>query len=315
MKILITGAGGPATDSLWRHWGTKHEIYFADMDIRKIHPCIPEFRRRIVPTALNELFLSEIKRLINELDIDLIISQVDEELVALKGLEKSNSKLRVMSPGIDFIETCLDKLQLGNQLSKLGLSEPNTRALVQSLAFGEGPVIAKPISGRGSKDIYFAHNKDQFEGLKGYLLSREENFVVQDLIDGVEFTIQMISDDAGNLSAIVPLQVLEKRGSTTQCQLNIDPVVLSTCKQIHEIYRPSGTYNIQLILDQAKYLAYVIEINPRVSTTMCFALELGIDPIDIFCNITSNGFVQIPQEGMRLDRFWENLFSKLGSGD
>ena len=312
MNIIITGAGGPAGDALWRLLGHKYEVYFADRDIKKIHPAIPKSRNLSIPSAEDPSFLAVIQSLIQKYEIDLILSQVDEELIQLKSLENIDSKLLVMSPGIDFISMCLDKESLGLELQKNRIMEPKTRILNIDSTYGEKSAILKPATGRGSRDVFTALNEEQFYGLKRYLLGRSEKFIIQDLILGTEYTVQMISDRFGNLSTIVPLQVIEKRGSTTQCETSYNSVVIAECLKIHELYRPTGTYNVQLVLEDALEHAHIIEINPRVSTTMCFSLELGFDPIEIFCNNLIQANPIIPDVSMRLDRYWENHFSKSG---
>ena len=41
-------------------------------------------------------------------------------------------------------------------------------------------------------------------------------------------------------------------------------------KKFHKIYKNEKIYNIQLI--KVKNKCYIIEINPRISTTFCFLL-------------------------------------------
>ena len=315
MNILLTGAGGPAVDVLWRHWESKYQLHLVDCDIMKIHPAVPRNRVHSIPKATDSAFVESIRRLVKDLDIDLIISQVDEELVKLKSLEAENSQLMVMSPNIDFINMCLDKLALGKQLSNDGVIEPGTKKLETGLEFCGMPLILKPAFGRGSRGVHLVSTEAQFDGLKKYLLSNDEVYVAQKYIDGAEFTVQVISDQEGRISAIVPLEVIEKRGSTTQCKTNIHPKIIETSAQVHALYRPAGTYNIQLIFDPVSDSAYIIEINPRVSTTMCFSLELGIDPIEVYLDGSSNTVPEIPMKNLRLDRYWFNHFTPAASGE
>lgn len=315
MNVLLTGAGGPAADVLWRHWESKYRLYMADCDVMKIHPAVPRARVRSIPVATDSTFIEGIRRLVKDLDIGLIISQVDEELVKLKGLEAENSKLMVMSPDTSFINMCLDKMALGKQLSKDGVSEPGTKRLETELEFYGVPLILKPAFGRGSRGVYLVKTKAQFDDLKKYLLNYDEVYVVQRYVDGTEFTVQVISDQKGKLSAIVPLEVIEKRGSTTQCITNSHLKVIETSAQVHALYRPTGTYNIQMMLDTASDSPYIIEINPRLSTTMCFSLELGIDPIEVYLNGSTNSLPEVPMRSLRLDRYWVNHFTLPFTGE
>ena len=61
-----------------------------------------------------------------------------------------------------------------------------------------------------------------------------------------------------------------------------------------------------ILTRDGKFLAF--EINPRVSTTLCLAVAAGIDVIELSCVAGEH----VPaREGIRLDRFWTNVFSEI----
>ncbi len=309
MKLLITGGGGPAAEALWDLWRNKFDLYFADQDIKRIHPKVPRDKCIVIPNANSDEFLAEIEQKIDSIGIELIVSQVDEELLKIKELELNNRRFTVISPAADFIRLCLDKAKLGNTLTEAEIHDPNTKILADDSLYSGKPLLIKPRSGRGSRDIYIARSNPEFMAIKEYLLKQLQQFVFQELIIGQEFTVQMLANKEGKLRAIVPLLVNEKRGSTTSCEISLNQFVINECKKVHAYFNPSGTYNIQLLYSPMEEKAYVIEINPRVSTTMCLSVQLGYDPVDIFLDKSTEFEFELPTQILKLNRYWTNVFS------
>jgi carbamoyl-phosphate synthase large subunit len=240
--------------------------------------------------------------------IEVIISQVDEELIQLKKLESKLTRLISLSPSVEFMEMCLDKNRLGLMLQHLNISDPKTQLLSNSSEFSGKEMLFKPQFGRGSRNIYVARNDLEFYCLKKYLLNQTEKFICQEYLNGKEYTVQMLSSSSGILNAIVPLAVHEKRGSTTHSNLSTNSSVIQECKRVHEAFKPGGTYNIQLIHSSDDNRAYVIEINPRVSTTMCVSLKLGFDPVEIYLDESQDSEIKIPSGPLILRRYWNNVY-------
>ena len=306
MRILITGAGGPATDALAKGLGD-YTLLFADQNPKRIHPSISEEIKFELPTATSEYFESELKTLCIENEVNLIISQVDEELIKVKSVLQEVGNLDDISPEVEFIKLSLDKFNLGKSLRENFVQDPSTEMLLSSSAFGGRELILKPRFGRGSRGVFRVKSESEFDLLKKYLLALGQEYIFQDFLDGQEFTVQMMATKGGQLAAVSPLRVIEKRGSTTNCFVDLNEQVLQTCLAFHGKYLPRGTYNIQLILDKEGY-AKIIEINPRVSTTMCVALELGFNPIKIFFQESHEDKIHLPTANIEMRRYWTNFF-------
>ena len=86
MRILLTGAGGPSTEAILKLWSPKHELFFTDAKIDSITPQVSSDKRFFVLYATDKQFLQAIIDLTTRLQIDILISQVDEELPILAGI-------------------------------------------------------------------------------------------------------------------------------------------------------------------------------------------------------------------------------------
>ena len=309
MKLLITGGGGPAAEALWDLWRNKFDLYFADQDINRIHPKVPRDKCLEIPNANSAEFLSAFERMVDLVGFECIVSQVDEELLKIKDLELTHRDFTVISPSADFIRLCLDKAKLGKSLTKAGINDPRTQILTPDSIYFGMPLLIKPQFGRGSRDIFVAKSNPEFIAIKKYLLTQNQQFVFQELILGQEYTVQMLANRKGKLRAIVPLLVNEKRGSTTSCEVSLNQIVINECQKVHACFKPAGTYNIQLLYSPIEEKAHIIEINPRVSTTMCLSVQLGFDPVDIFLNESTDFEIELPTQILKLNRYWTNEFS------
>ena len=82
--------------------------------------------------------------------------------------------------------------------------------------------------------------------------------------------------------------------------------VLAGCRAMHDVLKPSGCYNIQLMLmDDRRAIPF--EINPRVSTTFCLGIAAGIDPVNIYYLSEAPEQLLTAQDGIELNRHWKNV--------
>lgn len=311
MRILLTGAGGPSTEAVLKLWSPKHELFFADAKIDSITPQVSSDKKLFVPYAYDKQFLQSIIDLTTKLQIDILISQVDEELPLLAGNKERFNPTLLLVPDENFINLFLDKLQSGIKMNENRILEPGTKVLNNESKFEGLPVIFKPCFGRGSRSIFSVETQKEFDALKNYLLTQEEIFITQQKIQGDEYSVQVLANSNGILKGITPILIKGKRGSTTSGVVSNNREVIKACLDFHQVFKTSGTYNIQLMLkgDQA----YIFEVNPRVSTTMCVSLFGGSDPVDIYLDSSTEENIKYLSEGTKLQRHWNHTFSLNGN--
>jgi carbamoyl-phosphate synthase large subunit len=307
IKVLFTGGGGAGNEAIWRLLNHRYELHFADADIKNISPIIPENRRHRIPLANNLFFTAKIKLLCQEFNIDLVIPGVDEELQQLANDIDYLLPTIFLMPDIEYIETTLDKYSMIDVLFRNGIKVPPTEFLNVNLNL-EYPCIAKPRLGRGSRDVYILNDVIEAKELCDWMGLDASHMLIQDKIEGTEYTVQMIADSQAKLKAIVPVKIDIKRGITIRAMTDNNLNVIEACRKIHEIIPAKGCYNIQLILTKDGEV-YPFEINPRISTTFCMTVAAGIDPIDIYLNGNNSSHL-LPFEEIQLQRHWTNYFTE-----
>ena len=101
-----------------------------------------------------------------------------------------------------------NKLATAAHLAAVGVPTPQSLLLADYLREPDrlrSPVIAKPLAGSASVGIVWPKNNFDLAGLD------PEQFLIQGLWRGREFTVNMFVDQSGRLRSIVPHERLEVR--------------------------------------------------------------------------------------------------------
>ena len=104
MSILVTGGGGISSEYIYRNLNV--DIFFADCDTKRIHPIIPEHRRKQIPRAYDDNYTNVLINLINKIKCEYLIPTVDEELLKIANNVK-HIPCKVILPSKKFIELFL----------------------------------------------------------------------------------------------------------------------------------------------------------------------------------------------------------------
>jgi len=138
--------------------------------------------------------------------IDIVISTVDDELRPLAA-----ARARYAAAGAELLlapdralELTLDKLALARCCADV-VRVPRTETLaVADPACWTYPVIVKPRTGSGSRDISLVKSARELDAM-----GRSEDFIVQEYLPGQGYSIDVLADRGGHVIAAVP-RVREK---------------------------------------------------------------------------------------------------------
>lgn len=303
-QILFTGGGGAGSEALLRLLDDRYRIYFADADVRAIHPAVPDDRRCEIPFADDPVFGAKIEACVHSLNIDLLIPGVDEELPVIARLVEQG-RLAALLPPRFFVDRHLDKAASMRFLAGIEIA-PQTVPAAEAAQIGF-PCIVKPRRGRGSRGVVKVDSPGTLAARIALSDAGPEDLIAQEYLRGEEFTVMMAADAAGTLRAVVPVAVEIKRGITLRAHTCRDRAVEEACRAVHDADPVPGCYNIQLIREPSGRVR-IFEINPRVSTTLCLGVAAGVDPIGIYLSPPS-GSTPLPfHESLRLSRHWTNRF-------
>jgi carbamoyl-phosphate synthase large subunit len=308
-KILISGLGGSLFPYLHDKLKSNYELFYVDLD-PELAKLYKDYNFFPAPAVLDQSYEVFIENLIKKNKIDIYIPLIDEEIKKAHQIKKLFPELLLVVPTLEFSELCLNKDKLMHKLSELNISEIQTK-LGDELTKNENfPVFVKPTYGRGSRGIRVINSLKEFEAyllLDGY---KANEVIVQDNIQGTEYTVGVLSNNMNQILSISSKKVISKKGITIQAVTENNESIEDVVLKINEKLKPCGPYNVQLFIDNNNRIK-IFEINPRFSTTSIMSYEGGVNEIDLFDIMygkTNNSNFVRPKAGITLRRSWKNNF-------
>ncbi len=310
-RLLFTGGGGSASQSLQAQWGQRYDLWFADANPHAFPPSIPKNRRVAVPFARDAAFADTILAICQKHDIDLIVPCVDEELLILAKKNDVPDWPRIMVPGAEFVSLMLDKLACAESLVAAGLDAPKTLPLARAKEI-DFPLIAKPRSGRGSRGVMRLTHEEQVNAYLTLQGGAAKDYIAQELAPGLEYTVFVAADGGKIPRAVIPVLAYEKRGVTLRARTDANAAIIAYAQAFQAHFRASGCYNIQCMLTpDGRVLPF--EVNPRVSTTFVLAIATGFDPIPMALGQMGDTMF-VPSRHLTLQRSWHTHIANSGVG-
>jgi carbamoyl-phosphate synthase large subunit len=278
VRVLVTGAGGPAAVSVMKSLSADPSVSLiaADMDpwAAGLYLVPPE-ARTLVPAGLDPGFVEVTLARCLEMGVDVLIPTCDAEL---RPLGRARDEFR--QAGIELLlapdpalEVCLDKLALAERCAGQ-VPVPRTECL-DKVADPESwtyPVMVKPRTGSGSRGISLVRSSQDLARLDA-----SPDYLVQEYLPGAEYSIDVLADVTGHVVASVP-RVRER----------VDSGVSVAGRTLHDseleqfgaaVAAAAGlTYvaNVQFRRDATGRPA-LLEVNPRFPGTMPLTVASGVD--------------------------------------
>jgi carbamoyl-phosphate synthase large subunit len=278
ITVLMTAAGGASIPGLIEHlrstWG--YRVLTADMDRHAAGLFLAD-KGFVIPPAASPDFLPVIRSICRQEKINVFIPLVDEELMAALELEADG--VAVLCPRRAFVESCLDKFVLMEQLKFAGISGPDTRLASGDLKEVEFPAIVKPRLGRGSRGVGVVRSQSELAQFLNTNALTPDELIVQTYIDGLEFTVSVTVWRDGVVRAVVPKEIICKKGITRLAITRRNSRIDALCCAVQNRFHADGPFNVQLCVDKTSGIPLIFEINPRFSTTVSLTIAAGIDEI------------------------------------
>ncbi|MFQ3544289.1 ATP-grasp domain-containing protein [Halobacillus rhizosphaerae] len=274
--VFLTGAGGAAVPGLIRILKSKgYRVLAGDMDPHAVGLYTADQGFKL-PQGDSPEFSKKLAELCQQEKVDVLIPLVDEELPASAAL--GSESLAVLVPDKTFIELCLDKYKLMQAFEKAGIPFPRTKLASEGAHDLKFPIIAKPRVGRGSRGVEVFQSIDEFNSYRGTLPSAKD-ILIQEYIDGLEFTVSVCVWRDGRVQAVIPKEIIKKRGVTQLAVTRKNSVIEKVCIKIQEQLQADGPFNVQLRIDK-QGVPFVFEINPRFSTSVSLTIASGFDELN-----------------------------------
>jgi len=142
------------------------------------------------------------------------------------------------------------------------------------------PLIIKPKDGMGSNNVYKINNIDELKFFKGYV----KNGMVQEFIDGNEYTVDTLVDLKGDPVYIIPRKRIEVRSGEVikSSTIRDEGIINNTLEVINHLNKLRdenglalcGPLTIQFFKKNEGQI-YLLEINPRFGGGVPLSFEAG----------------------------------------
>ena len=205
VRVLVTGAGGPAAVSVLKSLSADPSVRLvaADTDPRAAGlSLVPPEARTLIPAGSNPQFAGVMLARCLKMGIDVLIPTVDAELrpLALARADFSWAGVELMLAPDWALDICLDKLALARCCAGQ-VPVPRTKPFdpAAHLKSWTYPVIVKPRTGSGSGDVALVESSQALGRL-----GAPAGFIVQEYLPGEEYSVDVLADGTGHVVASVP---------------------------------------------------------------------------------------------------------------
>jgi len=278
--VLISAAGGGigagAIRSIRR--ATDHRVVGTDIDREHggLYLCDAGY---VVPPADADGWPSAVADVIGEEDVDVAILLLDAELRRLSRVaELVDDDVEFLASREGVVDAAHDKHRLRGELRAHGITVPEgvLGTHVDRLPELVYPVVVKPRTGQGNALGSGVERFESPEAATAHVESSEcapGDLVVEEYIDGTEYTTEVVGTGDGEMLGIVPKEAV---GDDPYHRVTRDaPAVRAACRTLFEELEPAGVMNVQQIVRDGT--VYTFEINPRFSASSSLTVAAGVN--------------------------------------
>jgi carbamoyl-phosphate synthase large subunit len=236
-----------------------------------VHFCSRAYQ---VPLSSEPGYIEAITALCDAEAIDVIVPTIDEEL-PIFGAAVSHFAARgvrvVVSPETTS-RICNDKYETCAWLRATGVPAAETYLPGDLPADVPLPLFVKPRCGRGSVGAFRARTRAELEFFVNYV----EDPVIQEYLDGPEYTIDLLCDFEGRPVSVVPRErVVIRAGVIDRGRTVRDQELINLALGCARVFPFHGPVNVQCRMLHGT--PTVFEINPRFSGGIPLTIAAGAD--------------------------------------
>jgi carbamoyl-phosphate synthase large subunit len=249
--VLLTGVGKrfDIVSAFARH------AFTIAADPNPLAPAQYAAHARVVPPRIDDPgyvpFLADV---VERYGVGAVVPLTDLDIHVLAAADELPS----FTPRAEICEAMFDKFACHELLEANGLPSPPT--VLPGTEPDGYPVMVKPRRGSGARSIHPAADREEMEFFIRYV---KEPVMVQRLMGGPEFSIDVLCDLDGRCLNAIPRSMLESRGGESiKGQVLRDPELADLARRVAETFGFRGPGTIQVFRDPTLGLR-VTDVNPR----------------------------------------------------
>ncbi len=248
--VLLTGVGKrhDIVSAFARH------TFTIAADPNPLAPAQYAAHLRVAPPRIDDpAYVPFLAQLVAEHGVGAVVPLTDLDIHVLAAAD-----LPAFTPPVDVCEAMYDKYRCHELLTELGLPSPPT--VLPGTEPDGYPVMVKPRQGSGARSIHPAADREETEFFVRYV---KEPVMIQRLMGGHEFSIDVLCDLDGRCLNAIPRTMLESRGGESiKGRVIADSELAELARTVAETLRFRGPGTIQVFRDPQIGIA-ITDVNPR----------------------------------------------------
>src|SRR3954468_12760091 len=213
--------------------------------------------RRAVPRIDDPGYVPALEALCDEFSLGAVVPLTDLDIEVL-ARARAEGRLPAFVPDPDIAAATYDKYETHLLLERLGFPSPPTALPGEPVA--SYPVMVKPRQGSGARSIHAARDAEEADFFVRYV---EEPVMVQKLMQGPEFSIDLMSDLQGRCLNAIPRTMIESRGGESIKGTVIDDrELVELGRDVAEALGVRGPCTVQVFRDRDIGLG-ITDVNTR----------------------------------------------------
>lgn len=229
-----------------------------------------------LPRILEPNYINTIIDACNQENISLIVPTIDTDLLLLaenKNNIEAKTNAKVLISDYKVVEICRDKINTQKFLegNNFGIPKMYTEEEIENAEL-QFPLFIKPKSGSSSINTFKVNDNSELNIYKDIV----KDPVIQDFMEGEEFTVDVFLDFDSNIISIVPrLRIATRSGEISKGKIIRDREIIDDVTKLMKVLKPIGHITVQLMKTE-KGIEY-IEINPRFGGGAPMSIMSGAD--------------------------------------
>jgi carbamoyl-phosphate synthase large subunit len=263
----------------------------------------------IVPNVSEPSFKDCISEICEKYNINVAIPTHSAELPFYSSNRKYLEEIGVgmLVASLKSLGICDDKMKLANFFCELGVNYPKgyEPSNINTIPETHFPLFIKSRFGSGSSHAHKINSPYELN----FYIREVPSPIIQEYIEGTEYTINVISDGEGQVVGALPIKRLKvKMGLSVVAETELNFGLIQETERIVQALGLVGPSNVQAILKDKEPM--FIEVNPRFAAgSLPLAVAAGLNIPLIILQIILGDPVSEPRldHGKTLIRYWDSI--------
>lgn len=271
MNLLVTAIGKRV--QLIEHLKQNFTIIGVDVtDMAPAKSFVDTFH--FVPPCNHPDYVNALVTICRNEQVSLLIPLYEEEFDVLSENRERFSEIgtHLLLSDQRVLDICSDKWSSHQFFTENGIDTPKGWNCIEEID-AQFPLLIKPRSGMGSANVHKIENSEEL----AFYGKRVENPIIQEFIEGTEYTIDCLCDKNGQALSIVPRERIEIiAGEVSKTRTVHDSDVMKATHILCNKLKGVGPLTIQCIKTDDGRIVF-LEVNPRFGGGVPATFAAGIN--------------------------------------